>query len=202
MSESTRWRRISRRDLLKAMGLGAAAVGLAPSLRGEWLGTSAAQAAGPEPPANLKLVGTDGWISLPKTPSIGGPPFHPDNLAPDGLSTYIFGFRNVTGLDTATAFQQKNKAQHSAPLFWAKEGEQFLVQLTNVGLAQRPDLFDAHTLHWHGFKNVMAVLRRRADRLGLGPGRPRRSPTSTCRTTRARTCTTATSRTWSTCTWA
>ena len=140
------------------MGLGAAAVGLAPSLRGEWLGTSAAQAAGPEPPANLKLVGTDGWISLPKDPPIGGPPFHPDNLAPEGLSTYIFGFRNVTGLDTAQAFQQKNKAQHSAPLFWAKEGEQFLVQLTNVGLAQRPDLFDAHTLHWHGFKNVLAFF--------------------------------------------
>ncbi len=24
-----------------------------------------------------------------------------------------------------------------------------------MGLAQRPDLFDAHTLHWHGFKNVI-----------------------------------------------
>ena len=31
----------------------------------------------------------------------------------------------------------------------------FRVQLTNVGLAQRPDLFDEHTVHWHGFKNVI-----------------------------------------------
>ena len=32
---------------------------------------------------------------------------------------------------------------------------EFRVQLTNVGLAQRPDLFDEHTVHWHGFKNVI-----------------------------------------------
>ena len=31
----------------------------------------------------------------------------------------------------------------------------FKVQLTNLGLALRPDLFDAHTLHWHGFRNVI-----------------------------------------------
>ena len=29
------------------------------------------------------------------------------------------------------------------------------MQLTNLGLAQRPDLFDAHTIHWHGFRNVI-----------------------------------------------
>jgi FtsP/CotA-like multicopper oxidase with cupredoxin domain len=154
MAEPLRRRQISRRDLLKGLGLTAAAAGLAPSLRFDWLGAPSAIGAGPLP--NLRLVGTDGWISLPKTPAIGQ--FHPDVLAPDGLSTYIFGFRNVTGLSDAQAFAQKNHAQHSAPLFWAKEGERFLVNLTNVGLAQRPDLFDAHTLHWHGFKNVLAFF--------------------------------------------
>jgi FtsP/CotA-like multicopper oxidase with cupredoxin domain len=29
------------------------------------------------------------------------------------------------------------------------------MQITNLGLALRPDLFDAHTLHWHGFRNVI-----------------------------------------------
>lgn len=154
MAEPTRLRRISRRNLLKAAGLTAAAAGLAPSLRYDWLGAPTALADGPTP--NLKLVGTDGWISLPASPAIGQ--FHPDNLAPEGLTTYIFGFRNVTGLTEVEAFAQKNQAQHSAPLFWAKEGEQFLVNLTNVGLAQRPDLFDAHTVHWHGFKNVIAMF--------------------------------------------
>jgi FtsP/CotA-like multicopper oxidase with cupredoxin domain len=147
---------MSRRDLLKAIGLTAAVAGLAPSLRGDWMATPTVIGAGPEPVPDLKLVGTDGWISLPVSPAIGQ--FHPDVLAPEGLTTYMFGFRNVTGLSEELAFAQKNKAQHSAPLFWAKEGEQFVVQLTNVGLAQRPDLFDAHTLHWHGFKNVIAFF--------------------------------------------
>lgn len=153
MRDVTRTRRISRRDLLKALGLGAAALGLAPSLR-SGLGPVTARGAGPAP--QLALVGTDGWISLPKTPAIGA--FHPDVLAPEGLSTYIFGFRNVTGLSEGQALAQKNHAQHSAPFFWAREGEEFHVQLTNVGLAQRPDLFDAHTVHWHGFKNVIAFF--------------------------------------------
>ena len=74
------------------------------------------------------------------------------------MSTYIFGFRNVTGLTEAQAFAQKNKAQHSAPMFWTNEGDEFHVELTNVGLALRPDLFDAHTVHWHGFKNVIAFF--------------------------------------------
>jgi FtsP/CotA-like multicopper oxidase with cupredoxin domain len=154
MSRQLALRPLSRRNLLKAAGLAAAAAGLAPTLRGTWLGAPAAQ--GAVAPPDLRLVGTDGWISLPKTPAIGV--FHPDNLAPDGLSTYIFGFRNVTGLNDHDTFAQKNHAQHSAPLFWAREGDEFHVQLTNVGLAQRPDLFDAHTLHWHGFKNVIAFF--------------------------------------------
>ena len=104
------------------------------------------------------LGGTDGWIYLPPSPAIGF--FHPDNLAPSPQTTYIFGFRNITGLDDTQRAAQKNHAQHSAPLFWVKQFDpadpkDFLVDLTNLGLAQRPDLFDAHTLHWHGFRNVI-----------------------------------------------
>ncbi len=111
-----------------------------------------------EAPANLYLAGTDGWIHLPPAPAI--PPYHPDNLAPPGLTTYIFGFRNVTGMSATQRLNQKNKAQHSAPLFWADQYDpsahnEFRVQLTNLGLQLRPDLFDAHTLHWHGFRNVI-----------------------------------------------
>jgi len=90
--------------------------------------------------------------------SLGGVTTHPDDLAPAPFTTYIFGFRNVTGLNSTQIANQKNKAQHSAPLFWADEynaSNQLRVQLTNLGLAQRPDLFDAHTIHWHGFRNVI-----------------------------------------------
>ena len=76
------------------------------------------------------------------------------------LTTYIFGFRNITELDEANRFAQKEHAQHSAPLFWVNEFDdnpdnEFVVDITNLGLAVRPDLFDAHTLHWHGFRNVI-----------------------------------------------
>jgi hypothetical protein len=163
MSDTFRSLRLSRRDLLKAGGLtavAAGAAGLAPQLIGRF--ARPVGALGADPPADLHWAGTDGWISLPKTPAI--PPYHPDNLAPrDDLTTYIFGFRNVTGLDAGQVVKQRMKAQHSAPLFWVDEydpngGKDFLVQLSNIGLALRPDLFDAHTIHWHGFKNVIAYF--------------------------------------------
>jgi FtsP/CotA-like multicopper oxidase with cupredoxin domain len=123
---------------------------------GSWLTPEFAQAAVANP--DLYLAGTDGWMYLPPTPAL--PPFHPDNLAPSPFTTYIFGFRNVTGLTETQKDNQKNKAQHSAPQFWVNQFDpenpvDFKVQVTNLGLALRPDLFDAHTLHWHGFRNVI-----------------------------------------------
>ena len=101
---------------------------------------------------DMVFAGTDGWIWLPPDTI---PPFHPDDLAPQPFNTYMFGFRNVTGLDTTQLLNQKMKAQHNAPLFWLNEGAEFHLQLTNLGLALRPDLVDAHTVHWHGFRNVI-----------------------------------------------
>ena len=152
-------RTLSRRQLLAYSGriaVAAGAAALVPTWAGKTLHPEAVVAA--DGPPNLYLGGTDGWISLPKTPEIK--PFHPDVLAPDPFTTYIFGFRNITGLTLAQKNAQKNKAQHSAPLFWVDQFDpndpvDFKVQLTNLGLALRPDLFDAHTLHWHGFRNVI-----------------------------------------------
>ncbi len=150
---------LSRRQVLKYGGLtaaAAAAVSLGPRLVGTILQPGRALAGPPFP--DLKLVGTDGWISMPPGPTITSPAYgvvHPDSYAPPNRTDYIFGFANATGLDDTQQFELKNKAQHAAPLFWAKEGVEFHVQLTNVGLAQRPDLFDSHTVHWHGFKNVI-----------------------------------------------
>jgi FtsP/CotA-like multicopper oxidase with cupredoxin domain len=108
---------------------------------------------------DMFLGGTDGWIGLTPTPPIL--PYHPDPLAVGkgtDLTTYIFGFRNITDLSVPNRSLQKEHAQHSAPLFWVDEytsGNTFVVDITNLGLAVRPDLFDAHTLHWHGFRNVI-----------------------------------------------
>jgi FtsP/CotA-like multicopper oxidase with cupredoxin domain len=160
---------ISRRDFLKLAG-GAAFTVAGATLLPQFLrktllpeGIVAAQSSYPDP--NLYFGGTDGWISLPANPpiisaSLGGVQTHPDNLAPSPFTTYIFGFRNVTGLDDTQRANQKNHAQHTAPMFWVDQFDpadpkDFRMQITNLGLALRPDLFDAHTLHWHGFRNVI-----------------------------------------------
>jgi FtsP/CotA-like multicopper oxidase with cupredoxin domain len=145
----------NRRNFIKAAGGVAVAAGSV-AWAGKFLAPEAASAL--VGPADLYMGGTDGWIYLPPSPAI--PPFHPDNLAPTPFTTYIFGFRNLTGLDATQRSNQKNKAQHSAPLFWVNQFDpahpkDFRVTLTNLGLALRPDLFDAHTLHWHGFRNVI-----------------------------------------------
>jgi FtsP/CotA-like multicopper oxidase with cupredoxin domain len=153
-TRTARGAEVGRRGFLR-LGGGAVALG-SMAWAGRLLLPETAIAA--EAPPDLFLGGTDGWIHLPPDPPIA--PFHPDVLAPEGtgLTTYIFGFRNLTGMTSTQALAQKNKAQHSAPLFWVKQydgSNEFRVQLTNLGLALRPDLFDAHTLHWHGFRNVI-----------------------------------------------
>lgn len=156
--------RFSRRDFIKFAGgatLAAAGATVLPRILGKLLEPEqVAEAAGGPP--NLYFGGTDGWMSLPATPPIGF--YHPDNLAPETtipgrfFTTYIFGFRNITNMDNTQKANQKMKAQHSAPLFWVDEyngSNEFRLQLTNLGLQMRPDLTDAHTLHWHGFRNVI-----------------------------------------------
>ena len=144
---------------------------------------------------------------LPPTPAIPAvPPRSARRRQGSRLTTYIFGFRNITELDAAQRSHQKNKAQHSAPLFWVKEYDpndatEFVVDITNLGLAQRPDLFDAHTLHWHGFRNVIPFFDGEPTGSVSVPAGTC-SATSTDPATPARTCTTATSKTSSTCTWA
>jgi hypothetical protein len=157
---------ISRKDFLKIAG-GAVVIVAGTSvlpqfLRKTLLAEQVVSAAGDY---DLFFAGTDGWMYLPPACI---PPFFPDNLAPVPFNTYIFGFRNVTnfadtpgGLTAQEKIQnQKMKAQHNAPFFWVDQFDpsnpkDFKVQLTNLGLQIRPDLTDSHTLHWHGFRNVI-----------------------------------------------
>jgi FtsP/CotA-like multicopper oxidase with cupredoxin domain len=49
-------------------------------------------------------------------------------------------------------------ANTSAPTINVKEGQEFYLSLTNVGMMQRPDLFDPHTVHYHGFPNAASIF--------------------------------------------
>jgi FtsP/CotA-like multicopper oxidase with cupredoxin domain len=105
---------------------------------------------------SVHLVGTDGWASMPAAPADA--PFFPDSLAPAPFNTYCFGFRNVTGMAPNQVAAERGKAEISAPMMFFDEEDDIFITLTNLGLAQRPDLFDGHTLHWHGFVNAIPLF--------------------------------------------
>jgi FtsP/CotA-like multicopper oxidase with cupredoxin domain len=145
---------VSRRGFLRQVGGATLAVAGAGMAGGGLLNVLRPESVSAAPSDyDLWFAGTDGWMSLPANPAI--PPFHPDDMAPNPFNAYIFGFRNLTGLNNNKAQNQKFKAAHPAPMFWLDENVPFKLRLGNLGLQLRPDLTDAHTLHWHGFRNVI-----------------------------------------------
>ena len=100
-------------------------------------------------------------------------------VAGDGMVTmaddiskkqYIFSFAEVDlpGVGTApldeTAYaswvmqQGLLAANAPAPTISVDEDDELFLTLTNVGMAMRPDLFDPHTVHWHGFPQAAAIF--------------------------------------------
>ena len=99
-------------------------------------------------------------------------------MTPDGFNEYAFQFTDTnTGLvaDTgndlaATAASPSMLDGHvdprpimdvgvmngniPAPLFAFDEDDEFFLTLTNVGMIMRPDLFEQHTVHFHGYPNA------------------------------------------------
>jgi FtsP/CotA-like multicopper oxidase with cupredoxin domain len=44
-----------------------------------------------------------------------------------------------------------------APLLAIDEDDEFFLTLTNVGMIMRPDLFEQHTIHFHGYPNASSI---------------------------------------------
>ncbi len=66
------------------------------------------------------------------------------------------GRSNVPYKDTSLSpglVDLRGQAELSGPMIYFDEGDDVELTLTNLGLTQRPDLLDAHTIHWHGFPN-------------------------------------------------
>lgn len=77
----------------------------------------------------------------------------------DGHPQYTFGFSNVTGVLPQNVMTAGSLgANFPAPTIRVREGEHFFLNLTNVGMMLRPDLFDAHSVHFHGFPQAAAVF--------------------------------------------
>ena len=49
-------------------------------------------------------------------------------------------------------------ANAPAPTISVDEDDELFLSLTNVGMVMRPDLFDPHTVHWHGFPQASAIF--------------------------------------------
>ncbi|HET7291509.1 MAG TPA: multicopper oxidase domain-containing protein [Vicinamibacteria bacterium] len=79
----------------------------------------------------------------------------------DGKTQYMFGFSRIPLsvsdpneiMDLGTL-----AANFPAPTITVDEGDEVYLTLTNVGMVIRPDLFDPHSIHWHGFPQAAAVF--------------------------------------------
>ncbi len=90
----------------------------------------------------MHLTGGDGFVTMA-----------------DGRPQYIFGFANVTGAPEAQVMDAGMlAAAFPAPRIVLDQGKDFYLSLTNVGMVIRPDLFDPHTVHFHGFPQSSTVF--------------------------------------------
>ena len=88
----------------------------------------------------------------------------------DGKELYIFSFADIplptdpdftsSGLDYPSYAMETGMlaANAPAPTIVVDEDDELFLSLTNVGMTMRPDLFDPHTVHWHGFPNASSVF--------------------------------------------
>jgi FtsP/CotA-like multicopper oxidase with cupredoxin domain len=94
-----------------------------------------------------------------------------DRTAAQPSEIFIFGFHDVTYLyppngvyatkalaDAAVQADGLIAAETSAPTINVKEPQAFYLTLSTVPMPIRPDLFDPHTVHFHGFSNASAIF--------------------------------------------
>ena len=89
----------------------------------------------------LHVVAGDGWMVLG-----------------DGRQTYGFGFAPAQGSEEQVMVNGTSNAKFPAPTITFREGDEVWMALTNVGMIHRPDLFDQHSVHWHGYPNASAIF--------------------------------------------
>lgn len=129
--------------LLGMMGTAGAVVNV--QCPGDTDGDAAWDSAGETQPANtecMSLIAGDSFAIMSDTNPL-----------------YIFGFGDQTGTPPADLIAEGIlDAEWSGPTIELEQGDEFYLNLTNVGTVIRPDLFDPHTVHWHGFPNAATVF--------------------------------------------
>jgi FtsP/CotA-like multicopper oxidase with cupredoxin domain len=114
----------------------------------------------PEPPAGTPLLHTTNSADGPSNARVCLHLAAGDGWSAraDGGRHYMFGFSNVTGVPNEEVMSRSLfNAKWSAPTLAFREGQEVYLSLTNVGMAHRPDLFDPHSVHFHGFPQAAPV---------------------------------------------
>ena len=119
-----------------------------------------------------------GYVSAPNVPWTITCVATGSAITPDGFNEYAFqytdtntGLASDTGNDLAATAASPSvldghvdprpimdvgvmNANIPAPLVALDEDDEFFLTLTNVGMIMRPDLFEQHTVHFHGYPNA------------------------------------------------
>ena len=76
----------------------------------------------------------------------------------DGVVTWAYQSSDLTGHVDPRMIMDVGVLNGSAPapLMAIDEDDEFFLTLTNVGMIMRPDLFEQHTVHFHGYPNAAA----------------------------------------------
>ncbi len=114
-------------------------------------GSSMAAAPAAQVSTSIRLIATDGYMSLP------------GRRIQNGQGVYAFGFRGVSASEAQAEAsllipKYKGYIQWPGPIISIPKDADSYIILTNLGLEVRPDLDDSHTLHWHGFRNPNAIF--------------------------------------------
>jgi len=126
-------------------------------------------------PIVFNTVYTGAFPLQPGAPATAATPSNGGSLA-SGFGNYNGAIGLATNLDAQAAGICGNAGQPScldghvdprpiievgvmngnipAPLFAIDEDDEFFLTLTNVGMIMRPDLFEQHTVHFHGYPNA------------------------------------------------
>ncbi len=172
-------RRLTRRAVLR-LGSSAVAGGVAGSVLG-WtvLAGPSGRAATGRPAApprvrqpaavthTVRLVATDGFMSYPgrRTPQGNTT----GDFGDPGDGVYSFGFRGADAADLGGADPftapvgdlvppYKGRVHNPAPTIALESDADVFITMSNLGFEGRPDLDDAHTIHWHGFRQQVAIF--------------------------------------------
>ena len=107
------------------------------------------------------LVAGDGMVTMANDYTdgeLGGKPLYvfgfalTDNFPPGGPAVNDPGYPGWIMTEGTLA------ANAPAPTIVVDEDDEVFLSLTNVGMAMRPDLFDPHSIHWHGFPHAASIF--------------------------------------------